>query len=953
MVEDQGCITAADPEAALKDLHELRARSTTQFKDIADTDPVLEDMAEEPPTDYEPSILDDSERPDGDEEMRMPLPGIVSSLLSHGDVERERTPRRPRRMSEEEPEPTPGSRHDDDDDENPGDGPGGEAPSSSSKDHKRKKETSRKTKEKQNKSETGGTSWASATGATAAPMMTEDAVNRPVEVPVPDEVADGELVVDEVLITEVDDLPDGWIVVDDHMELADAWVVQNLRKNEANERAMTSDERAQMTAAKAKELTQFFQNEVWEFADNMTEGDKKRIITARWVLTWKVDEETGLPRAKARLVLRGFEDPDLTKIKTTSPTAGRTARQIFLTIAGNNMWILVVGDVTAAFLSGSGSEFKRRILVRLPADCGPILGITGPCFMKMNKSAYGLSDAPLLWFNEASRRLKKMHIYPQKLDSCFFAWYDRDGVLRLLLLLHVDDMLIGYDGNSEEAIQKVEEIHAAFNFGKWKMLKSNEQLAYCGGVLRYDNNELILSFEDYIKKVMPVTVDKNRGEHKMTDKEVLSELNKTLRSSKQNSDVVLRFPVLAEDWKDIHFVVFSDAALGVRQDLASQGGFLILAVNKKVLQGEVGRYSVIAWRSYKLTRICRSSLAAESQSCATAIDELMIVKSLYGMLVNRDLEVKSNDLAKGTKSAAVIDARALYDAINKETIQSSLDKRVAIETLVIRDSLKFTNSDLRWVSSERQMADGLTKIGGRQQMCDLLRGGYIQLIYDGTFTASKKKSIEERREINKVDRGTAVAMYVSTVVASQITGATASVSDALTLAEVKITGYYNNNYEYLDLMTDLAFAFAIMILLIMLYFFAKFFVSKNAQDTEVQEIETNDRETQTERGEVTNIATISYDEQMQLGAYIGQLETQLEKYKDELHANLADYVQHIDAMCIKHAAEIKHQKLWVTSHGERWHQNEACPAIADRHPRQLTFCPRCYGGQQEAPFSPM
>ena len=130
-------------------------------------------------------------------------------------------------------------------------------------------------------------------------------------------------------------------------------------------------------------------------------------------------------------MLRGFEDPDLTKIKTTSPTAGRTARQIFLTIAGSNLWLLVVGDLTAAFLSESGSGFKRSIVVRLPADCGPILGVTEPCFMKMLKSAYGLSDAPLLWFNEATRRLKLMHIFPQKLDSCFFTWYDKGGTLRL------------------------------------------------------------------------------------------------------------------------------------------------------------------------------------------------------------------------------------------------------------------------------------------------------------------------------------------------------------------------------------------------------------------------------------------------------------------------------------------------------------------------------------------
>ena len=70
---------------------------------------------------------------------------------------------------------------------------------------------------------------------------------------------------------------------------SDAWVVQNLRKNEASERSMTNEERAMMTQAKAEELTQFFQNDVWDFADNLTQSDMKRTITARLVLTWKVD----------------------------------------------------------------------------------------------------------------------------------------------------------------------------------------------------------------------------------------------------------------------------------------------------------------------------------------------------------------------------------------------------------------------------------------------------------------------------------------------------------------------------------------------------------------------------------------------------------------------------------------------------------------------------------------
>ena len=44
-------------------------------------------MAQEEIDDYEPSIAGDEEMQQGSEQLRMPLPGIVSSLLTHGDVE--------------------------------------------------------------------------------------------------------------------------------------------------------------------------------------------------------------------------------------------------------------------------------------------------------------------------------------------------------------------------------------------------------------------------------------------------------------------------------------------------------------------------------------------------------------------------------------------------------------------------------------------------------------------------------------------------------------------------------------------------------------------------------------------------------------------------------------------------------------------------------------------------
>ena len=169
--------------------------------------------------------------------------------------------------------------------------------------------------------------------------------------------------------------------MDGSFELDEIYVTQNLRKGEVNMRHLTPDEQAEFVNGKCSELEQYFQNMVWEFAtdqESQKAVNTHRVITARWVLTWKrlnedKPEEPPRYKAKARLVLRGFEDPDLLNIKTAAPTTSRLARLFLLmSITNWNRWELICGDVKAAFLSGSG--FDRVIIVKLPKDCNPLIG---------------------------------------------------------------------------------------------------------------------------------------------------------------------------------------------------------------------------------------------------------------------------------------------------------------------------------------------------------------------------------------------------------------------------------------------------------------------------------------------------------------------------------------------------------------------------------------------------
>lgn len=66
------------------------------------------------------------------------------------------------------------------------------------------------------------------------------------------------------------------------------------------------------------------------------------------------DDGKGGAKAKARLVLQGFADPDLLsgKLETSSPTLNRTSKQILLAIGTLFGWEYFSADVATAFLQG-------------------------------------------------------------------------------------------------------------------------------------------------------------------------------------------------------------------------------------------------------------------------------------------------------------------------------------------------------------------------------------------------------------------------------------------------------------------------------------------------------------------------------------------------------------------------------------------------------------------------
>ena len=109
-------------------------------------------------------------------------------------------------------------------------------------------------------------------------------------------------------------------------------------KNDINERNLSLQDRILFEQAKIKELKSFFDCGVWPF-QTTKEADPARTLTSRMLLKWSKNAD-GSPRAKARLVVRGYLDADALagQLDTASPASMRLGRSCLLSISACLGW---------------------------------------------------------------------------------------------------------------------------------------------------------------------------------------------------------------------------------------------------------------------------------------------------------------------------------------------------------------------------------------------------------------------------------------------------------------------------------------------------------------------------------------------------------------------------------------------------------------------------------------
>ena len=174
----------------------------------------------------------------------------------------------------------------------------------------------------------------------------------------------------------------------------------------------------QFLQAKLDEYKSWKENDVFEIID-MRKEKVANFVTGRWVLTIKHDKDGKFLKCKARWVLRGFQDSQIWNLQTDSPTSTRPGFRLQCQAAANNQWDLTHIDLKTAFLQGDEYDGKRDVVCQLPPEANL------PDYMgaRLKRAAYGLNDAPRLWFNRLDKHLRSYGLVPTRADRCCYVLY--------------------------------------------------------------------------------------------------------------------------------------------------------------------------------------------------------------------------------------------------------------------------------------------------------------------------------------------------------------------------------------------------------------------------------------------------------------------------------------------------------------------------------------------------
>ena len=520
---------------------------------------------------------------------------------------------------------------------------------------------------------------------------------------------------------------------------------------EVNERKLNETERKAFAEAKNIEVRNFLSAQAFESLPAHLQPSREQAVNMRWLLTWKLKDD-GSHKAKARAVLLGYQDPQYEFRSTTAPVMTKQTRQFLLQMAANESWDVHKGDVSGAFLQGRPYP-GEMYCIPCPEIC-QAMGIPENSVTRLRKACYGLVEAPLEWCRTISEFLESLGLVRIWSDACCWVWRDQ-GRTQGVVSGHVDDFLFTGSDQNPRWRHIIEQIKAKFKWGDWE----KNQFTQCGVQVQRSGTKFVLSQSSYVNGVVEIPVNSSRRRHPneaTTPWEksklrallgalswhaqqvaphvsadvglLLSEVNTSTVSTLLRANTLLANTKARKDHQMVIHQFPLEVPLGLFAwvDASSQNrvcggsteGLFIGMAPMSLQQGEVCEVTPIIWHSHKIDRVCRSPGAAETQAAVNGEDHLYYARYQWSEMIHGPANVKDPDASVTRVPGCVVsDSRNVYDKLQTEVVSiKGAEKRSNIELLSLKEAQHRTQVTVRWVHSEAQLGNALTKAGGGKEL---------------------------------------------------------------------------------------------------------------------------------------------------------------------------------------------------------------------------------------------
>ena len=481
---------------------------------------------------------------------------------------------------------------------------------------------------------------------------------------------------------------------------------------------------------------------------------RRRVLKSRMAYRDK-NRGVGTLAAKARCVLIGCADPDLTSLSRDSPTPSRTSEFLLLAILASgangrfnntpDRWHCWISDAKNAFLQGKQNTEERNgqpLYMQPPED--PLVKESG-CFAAhlylVTGNCYGLSNAPRIWYKHVCTVLSQNKFRMHDLDRCLFYHVSEatgEEKVDCVLIIHVDDVLAVYsdrfsleiletmfewgsvtklDGTNE-GTYRGKEIKLFEEAGEWKVKVTQKE--FCKTLEpprnlpgKMDDKLTPAGWKEFRSlagclqwlasqsrpPLAAVTSLSNKGSD--TTFRDLKNLGEALLYARDTSSDGITIPGIVLNRSSI-VLVFADSSWANATNFSSQYGVIVTLTPSQVSEA-VTPCAVVDWKSGRSARVCRSTLASE----ACAADEGTDRGSHINAALSEILYLKpAHQLGSRMSQKQCTDCKSLYDCVIAENPAVS-DRRSLLQIRSVQQSVH--PHDMHWVPTTKMHADGLTK----------------------------------------------------------------------------------------------------------------------------------------------------------------------------------------------------------------------------------------------------